>query len=96
MKKIDKKKFLKLLEKKNVIIADMRSPLNFRDGHIESAINLPLRNFTNKIMGLPRDHHIVAYSSSFEDSELLQGMNYAIQLGFENLYIGEYNTLKGN
>ncbi len=94
MKKIDKKKFLKLLEKKNVIVADMRSPVNFRDGHVDSAINLPLRNFTNKIMGLPRDHHIIAYSSSFEDSELLQGMNYATQLGFENLYIGEYNTLK--
>jgi len=94
MKKIDKKKFLKLLEKKNVIVADMRSPVNFRDGHVDYAINLPLRNFTNKIMGLPRDHHIIAYSSSFEDSELLQGMNYAMQLGFENLYIGEYNTLK--
>lgn len=95
MKKIDKAKFDKIVKKSNVLIADMRSPVNFRDGHIDNSINLPLRNFTNKLMGLPRDYHVIAYSTSFDDSEMLQGMNYAQQLGFENLYIAEYNTLKG-
>lgn len=95
MKKIDKTKFDKIVKKNNVLIADMRSPVNYRDGNIDNSVNLPLRNFTNKLMGLPRDYHVIAYSTSFDDSDMLQGMNYAQQLGFENLYIAEYNTLKG-
>lgn len=93
MKKINKNALTKLMKKNNVLLADMRSPIDYRDGHIEQSINLPLRNFTNKLMGLPRDHIIVAYSARYDDAELIQGMNYATQLGFENLYIGEYSNL---
>lgn len=95
MKKIDKKTFLKLVEKKNVLVADMRNPVNYRDGHITNSLNLPLKNFTNKIMGLGRNYHIIAYSTSFDDADMALGIRYAEQLGFTNLYVAEYNTLKG-
>lgn len=93
MEKINQKKLKKLLQKNNVLFVDMRSPIDFRDGHIEGSVNLPLRNFTNKLMGLPRNHIVIAYSTNFKDTDLVQGMNYAIQLGFEKLYIGEFGTL---
>jgi len=95
MKKIAKVRFEQLLEKNpNVVIADMRSPVSYRDGHIPGAINLPLKNFLNKIMPMPKDTVIVAYSTSFSDVDLVQGINYAEQLGFTKLHAAEYNTLK--
>lgn len=94
MKKIAKKKLEQLQTKSNVLIADMRSPVNFRDGHVAGAVNLPLRNFVNKIMGLPRDHIVIGYASSFDDVDLVQGMNYAEQMGFTNLYMAEYGSIK--
>lgn len=94
MKKIAKKKLEQLMTKKSVLVADMRSPVSFRDGHISGAVNLPLRNFVNKIMGMPKDSVIVAYSTKFDDVDLVQGLNYAEQMGFTNLYAAEYASIK--
>jgi len=94
MKKIAKKKLEQLMSKKKVFIVDMRSPVSFRDGHVSGAVNLPLRNFVNKVMGMPKDSIIVAYSTKFEDIDLVQGINYAEQMGFTNLYAAEYESIK--
>lgn len=95
MKKINKNRFQQIVAKnKDHFLVDMRSPVNYRDGHINGAVNLPLRNFINKIMGMPRDTVIVAYSTSFDDVDLTQGMNYAQQLGFTKLYVAEYSDIK--
>lgn len=94
MNKIAKKKLEQLMAKKKVFIADMRSPVNFRDGHVPGATNLPLRNFVNTVMGMPKDSVIVAYSTKFDDVDLVQGMNYAEQMGFTNLYAAEYDSIK--
>lgn len=95
MKKINKTRFEQLVSsKKELIIADMRSPVSYRDGHIVDSVNLPLRNFINKIMGVSKDTTIIAYSTNFSDVDLTQGMNYAEQLGFKNLYMAEYDSLK--
>ena len=76
------------------LLADMRSPVSFRDGHIDNAINLPLKNFVNKIMGLPRDSEIIVYSTAMDDVDLVRGINYAEQLGFKKLYAAEFDNLK--
>jgi hypothetical protein len=95
MKKLNKNKFQQLVDKnKIVLLADLRSPVDFRNSHLSNAVNLPLKNFTNKIMGMPRDSLIVAYSTSFDDIDLVQGFNYAEQLGFTKLYVAEYEALK--
>lgn len=95
MKKINKARMQQLLEKNpTAVIADMRSPVAYRDGHVAGAVNLPLRNFINKIMPMPKDTVIIAYSTSFDDVDLVQGINYAEQLGFTKLHAAEYNTIK--
>ena len=95
MKKISKVRFAQLVSKNpNYLLADMRSPVAFRDGHIENSVNLPLRNFINKIMGMPRDTLIVAYSTSLSDIDLTQGVNYAEQLGFTKIFVAEFQDLK--
>lgn len=93
MKKISQTKFKQLL-KKSPVVADMRSPVAFRDGHIDNAINLPLRNFINKIMPLPKSTVIVAYSTNLTDIDLVQGMKYAEELGFTEVYYADYSSLK--
>lgn len=94
MKKIPKTKLQQLQSKKDVFLVDMRSPVAFRDGHISGAVNLPLKNFLNKIMGMPKDAVIVAYSTSFNDIDLTQGFNYGEQLGMTNMYVAEFEALK--
>lgn len=95
MKKINKARMQQLLEKNpTAIIVDMRSPVAYRDGHVAGAVNLPLKNFINKIMSMPKDTVIIAYSTNFDDVDLVRGFNYAEQLGFTKLYAAEYNSIK--
>lgn len=95
MKKITKTKLEQLKsKKKEVFLADMRSPVSFRDGHVSGAVNLPLRNFINAIMGLKRDTVIVAYANQLDDNDLSVGMNYAEEMGFTNLNIATFDELK--
>ena len=95
MKRISKNKFDRLMAKAvKPLLADMRSPVSFRDGHIENAVKLPLKNFVNKIMALPRYSEIVMYSTTISDVDLVQGINYAEQLGFKKLYVAEFDNLK--
>lgn len=92
MKKLNKVKMEQLLAK-GALLADMRSPVSFRDSHISGAVNLPLRNFTNKIMGMPRTTTLIMYSQTLTDPELLQAKNYAEQLGFKTIYLSDYSSL---
>ena len=94
MNKFGKEKLASLLKKKSVLFVDMRSPVEFRDSHVSGAVNLPLKNFTNKLMSIPKTTTIVAYSNNFTDVDLTRGMNYAEQLGFTDLHMGEYNSIK--
>lgn len=95
MQKINKTKFNQLIDTKpKLLVVDARSPVAFRDGHIDKSINLPLRNFVNYIMKLPKTTPIVVYSTNFDDVDLVQGMKYAGILGFTELYGSEYGVLK--
>lgn len=92
MKKISKKA-LESAVKKGAFLVDMRSPVDYRDGTISGAVNLPLRNFLNKIIGMDRKTRIVIFSKTGRDVELSQAYNYAEQLGFENISVSSYEEL---
>lgn len=79
---------------KGALLVDMRSPVAFRDGHIAGAVNLPLMNFVNKIMGLDKTKKIIIYGDSITDDVLRQGNNYAETLGFGSVFVTDYKSLK--
>lgn len=92
MKKIGKNKALELL-KRGALLVDMRSPVAYRDGHVDGAVNLPLRNFVNRIMGMDKSKQIIIYGDSVNDADLKQGNSYAETLGFSNVFVSDYKSL---
>lgn len=92
MKMISKNKALELIQR-GALLVDMRSPVAYRDGHVEGAVNLPLRNFTNKIMGMDKKTKIIIYGDEITDAVLRQGDMYAETLGFVDVFIADYKTL---
>ena len=94
MNKIGKTKAQKLLAK-GAVLVDMRSPVLYRDGHIAGAVNLPLKNFTNLLMGTPdKKKPIVIYGTTTEDVDVTHGFKYAEQLGFTQVFATDYESLR--
>lgn len=94
MKTITKEKAAKLIEK-GAIVVDMRSPVSYRDGHIEGAVNLPLKKFTNLLMATPdRKKGIIIYGITTQDEDVVHGFKYSEQLGFTNVHVTDYTTLR--
>ena len=92
MKKVNKEKALQLVNK-GAMLVDMRSPVDFRDGSISGATNLPLKNFLNKIIGMNRKQKFVLFARDINDADMRNAANYAEQLGFPELFISEYKQL---
>jgi len=93
MKKISKATF-ETLKRKKIFLVDMRSPVQYRDGHVAGAVNLSLRNFVNAIMPMDKSTHLVLYSNTFDDADLALGVKYAKQIGFSEISITEYKIIK--
>lgn len=94
MKQISKEKAKKLLDK-GAILVDMRSPVSFRDGHIDGAINLQLKKFTNLLMATPdKKKNFIIYGTTTEDEDVTHGFKYSEQLGFANVYVADYQSLR--
>jgi rhodanese-related sulfurtransferase len=89
----DKTKVEKLLEK-DATLVDMRSPVAFRNGSIEGSVNLPLKNFLNRLPGLDKNKGLILFSDAKNHPDVTSAINYAAQLGFSNIFVSEYNTLK--
>lgn len=92
MKRASKNKVEKLVAS-GALLVDMRTPIEYRDGSIKGAVNLPLRNFVNKITGMNRKSKIVIFGTTLDDPDLKHGFNYAEQLGFTEVYTTAYNQL---
>ena len=92
MKRIGKNKALAMVQR-GAMLVDMRSPVAFRDGHVAGAVNLPLRNFVNRIMPLDKKTKIIIYSDAVTDADIKHGLNYATNLGFENVFVADFKTL---
>lgn len=92
MKLVNKERTHKLVDK-GALLVDLRSPVDFRDGAIKGSVNLPLKNFTNKLIGLNRNQKIVLISKSITDPDVKTACGYADQLGFGDVFVTEYNQL---
>lgn len=48
----------------NLHIVDVRSPENYAEGHLPTAVNIPLKDLPGKMASLPKDKTIVTYCGS--------------------------------
>jgi 3-mercaptopyruvate sulfurtransferase SseA len=88
------KEYVSKLLNKGALLVDMRSPIDFRNGSVDGAVNLPLKNFLNKITGLNKKTKIIVFGDTKNDIDIITGINYAVQLGFTDIFVSEYNQLK--
>ncbi len=66
------------------ILIDVRGPLEFEDGHIEGAINIPVADLRERHTELKKEDSIILLCSSGNRSSL--GVSILSQNGFKNLY----------
>lgn len=90
----DKETFDKVSGRGEVLVVDVRSPVDFRNGNIEGSVNLPLRNLINTITPLDRKTKLIMYGATLNDEDLTSGVNYAAQLGFDRIFISDYSTIR--
>ena len=70
------------LKRGEVIVLDVRPPLEYSAGHIPGAVNIPLAELAGRLAGLPRQPEIVAYCRgpycllAFEAVEQLRNSGY--------------------
>ena len=78
------------------ILLDVRSPEEFQDGHLESAINIPLEELEDQGWRLTRDDPIVVYcghgSKSLMAARMLDRMGFLVMAAAGGLasYRGKY------
>ena len=91
---IDRDQFYRMKGKKSTMVIDMRSPVDYRNGHVDESINLPLRNFLNTITPLNKDTKLILFADAMDNEDLVAGIKYAAQLGFNNIYTTEYSVIR--
>jgi rhodanese-related sulfurtransferase len=69
----------------NPLLVDLRSPADYRRGHIPAAINLPLQDLVHQLEALPRDRDVVLYCAS----------GYRSALGVMALHLHGYERVRG-
>ncbi len=84
--------FLTLLRfKEGVVLIDVRLPFEYRRGHVEKSINIPLRlnprNFIRKISTIPRDQTVLLYCDS--DVRSISAAKRMYDEGFRSIYVLE-------
>ncbi|WP_233443877.1 rhodanese-like domain-containing protein [Halalkalibacterium halodurans] len=82
---ISTEQLAKLMNKQNedYFFVDVREPLEFKEGHIDGMINIPLSTLDNNTDLIPKDHTIVLICRSGNRS--LQAANALKDLGYQNL-----------
>lgn len=94
MKKITKEKVASLLAK-NAKLVDIRSPVAFRDGTVAGAVNMPLKNFLNYLLGLKPTEKVVIFSDTYNNDDLRSIEAYANQLNkTANIFVTTYKELQ--
>lgn len=67
-----------------IIIIDVRTPEEYRSGHIPKAVNLPL-NKVDKIISTVKNKDAVLYVYCLSGSRSSQACNYFSKLGYTNV-----------
>jgi adenylyltransferase/sulfurtransferase len=65
---------------KDVVLIDVREPIEWNQGHLEGATLIPLRQLSSSLDSIPRDRDVVLYCRSGQRSahalEMLRGAGY--------------------
>lgn len=73
------------LKQRNVFILDVRTPGEFRGGHVADSVNIPLNLLGNQLNKLPKDRPIVACCASGNRSgsttRMLQSQGFEVYNG---------------
>lgn len=67
-----------------VLIVDVRTPMEFAQGHVPGAVNLPVEEVSRWAKDLPKDRPVYLYCRSGRRS--LQAAEYLARQGYRNLY----------
>lgn len=94
--KITREHLASLKKKKDVLVADIRNPEFFRDASIKDSTNLyPIRSFTNYLQTIQnKKQPIIIVSTDIEDEDATAGQMYAERMGFENVFISDFVSLR--
>ncbi len=68
---------------RNALLIDVREASEFRGGHIEGAINIPLRSLTDNLTQIPKNRLVILYCSSGYRTGI--GVMSLQMLGYENV-----------
>ena len=75
---------LRLWQNKEAIIIDVRTPGEYRDGHIPGVVNIPLDELEKRIGEIPKDKKVVLICRT--GSRSAQGTRLLRSKGFNNVY----------
>jgi len=76
----------KKLVEKGATLVDLRSPVDFAVSSLPHAVNITLRN-VSRMMMLNKKTPLVFFGASDDDADIKQAENYAIQMGFEKVFL---------
>jgi rhodanese-related sulfurtransferase len=69
----------------NPLLIDVREPSEFRAGHIPGAMNIPLRDLSDRLDEIPQDRSVVLYCST----------GYRTGIGVMALHLLGYDNVQG-
>ena len=93
LKEITSEELLNRLSKVQLI--DIRDPYEYKDGHIEGSINIPMDGFLKKLNELNQSKQIVIYCNTGRRSKPVVYMAYKLHnITLYNLKEGYKNFLK--
>ena len=86
---------LRLWQNKEAILIDVRTPAEYRDGHIPGVANIPLDELEKRMGEVPKDKKVVLICRTGNRSA--QGTKLLRSKGFSNVYnsTGGMTTWKG-
>jgi rhodanese-related sulfurtransferase len=74
------------LIQKGAVIIDVRTPNEFRGGHIKSALNIPLNNLASQVSKIKKDKPVITCCASGMRSA--SARSYLQSNGFKEVYNG--------
>ena len=86
---------LRLWQAKEAILIDVRTPAEYRDGHIPGVVNIPLAEIEKRLGEIPKDKKVVLICRTGNRSA--QGTKFLRSKGFDNVFnsTGGMSTWKG-
>lgn len=86
---------LRLWQAKEAILIDVRTPAEYREGHIPGVANIPLDELEKRLGEIPKDKKVVLICRTGNRSA--QGTRFLRSKGFDNVFnsTGGMSTWKG-